>query len=172
MAWTVCLFLIISPLGSAQAGLKNAERQITSAYVFNFCKFVDWPVDPGPLLKIAVLGDSDRAAEFNNIAGKSVRNSTLEIASVDTSLSPDWCQVVFIPADRAEEISAVLDSVAGKPVLTISEAEGFCDLGGMIEMANVRGKLRFSVNLAAADRAGLTISSQLLKMARRVIKVD
>ncbi len=40
----------------------------------------------------------------------------------------------------------------------------------MIEIKLVAGRTRFDINLAAARAAGLTLSSQLLQLAERVVK--
>ena len=171
-ALAVTALICVCLCGPARADNRDTEVKITAAFVFNFCKFVDWPQEPGPRMTIKVLGGPDRAADFGSIAGKSVRNCTLEIAASNSPPEADPCQVFFIPADRADDVPAVLGALEGRPVLTVSDSEGFCDRGGMIEMNNIRGKLRFCVNSTAAERVGLTISSQLLKMARRVIKED
>jgi hypothetical protein len=42
---------------------------------------------------------------------------------------------------------------------------GFITNGGMIQFVLAENKVRFQVNLAATDKAGLTFSSQLLKVA-------
>jgi hypothetical protein len=46
--------------------------------------------------------------------------------------------------------------------LTVSDMPDFINNGGMIQFVLKDNKARFEVNLVAAEKAGLTISSQLL----------
>jgi hypothetical protein len=50
--------------------------------------------------------------------------------------------------------------------LTVGEAEGFAISGGVINFYTQNNKLRFEINPDAAERAGLRISSQLLRLSR------
>jgi hypothetical protein len=53
-------------------------------------------------------------------------------------------------------------------VLVVGESEGFARAGGVIGFTVEGGTVGFEVNRAAAERAGLTISSRLLKLSRVV----
>jgi len=59
--------------------------------------------------------------------------------------------------------------VYGRPILTVSDTEGFTRLGGGIELARSGGRVQFVVNADALSRSGLTPSSQMLRLAQRVI---
>ena len=50
----------------------------------------------------------------------------------------------------------------------MSDMEGFATRGGIIELLKRGNKIRFEVNVASAEAAGLTISSSLLRLARTV----
>ena len=54
------------------------------------------------------------------------------------------------------------------PILTIGETGRFLDDGGIIKLRIVERRVRFDVNAAAADRVGMRISSQLLRLALEV----
>jgi hypothetical protein len=62
----------------------------------------------------------------------------------------------------------LLSAVDAGAVLTISDAQGFVDQGGVIELVESGDRFEFDINLGAAQRAGLRLSSQLLKLGRRV----
>ena len=78
------------------------------------------------------------------------------------------CQAVFVaPGQRAAvpELLAVLES---RPVLTIGDGEGMAAAGLMLNFLVEEQKVRFEANLAPVRRAGLTISSRLLGLAKTV----
>ena len=62
----------------------------------------------------------------------------------------------------------ILDSVRGRPVLTVSDGAGFAQAGGMIELFVEGGRMRFAVNLDAVEQAHVRLSSQLLGLAKIV----
>jgi hypothetical protein len=51
----------------------------------------------------------------------------------------------------------------------VGETPGFLDAGGMIGFLLEENKVRFEINLNAADSARLKIGSRLLILARRVV---
>jgi hypothetical protein len=77
--------------------------------------------------------------------------------------------ILFIGLDDARAVKAALARFRGTPALTVSAAEGFARAGGMIEFRlTADQRVRFDINLEAVQRARLTMSSQLLKVARIV----
>ena len=80
------------------------------------------------------------------------------------------CDVIFVTRIDDATLNALRSEVAARPILTISDQTGFLEQGGMIEIKLVDGRTRFDINLLAARAAGLTLSSQLLQLAERVVK--
>ena len=72
--------------------------------------------------------------------------------------------VVFIPASAEEQIGTILEALGDSPTLTVGETDGFATRGGVMNFVIVKNKVRFEINMQAADRAGLKISSQLLRV--------
>jgi hypothetical protein len=56
----------------------------------------------------------------------------------------------------------------GMPVLTVGETSNFLSDGGMIRFHLDEGRIRFDINLAAAESSHLQISSRLLLLASSV----
>jgi hypothetical protein len=79
------------------------------------------------------------------------------------------CQVLFIGAEEKKLLPAILAGVKGNSVLTVGESEHFAEGGGMIGFLLEENKIRFEINLEAAKKAKLKISSKLLVLAKTVI---
>ena len=62
----------------------------------------------------------------------------------------------------------MLPDLANAPVLLVSDMPGFVERGGMIQFVTEGNRVRFLVNLKAAQKAGLALSSELLKVAKSV----
>jgi hypothetical protein len=56
-------------------------------------------------------------------------------------------------------------SVKSASVFTVSDADGFAESGGVAQLIVEDKRIRFSINIAAALRRRLTISSKLLSLA-------
>jgi hypothetical protein len=59
----------------------------------------------------------------------------------------------------------ILAKTADKGILVISEKDGYAELGAAFNFVIVNRKLKFEANVKAINSAGLTASSQLLKLA-------
>jgi hypothetical protein len=64
-----------------------------------------------------------------------------------------------------------LGGIKTLPVLTVSDGKGFSLAGGIIELYVERGRTRFAINIDAAERSALRLSSRLLGLAK-VIRND
>ncbi|MHC4721359.1 MAG: YfiR family protein [Planctomycetota bacterium] len=80
------------------------------------------------------------------------------------------CQVLFVGSSETKYCKQIIDAVKDSSVLTIGETEDFLDTGGIIGFVTEQKKVRFGVNLIAAEQAELKIRSKLLRLAKKVIK--
>ncbi len=168
----VLWFVFILPVSAQpQTKFDPPTNRIKAAFVYNFCKFVEWPTKPVGNLVVGVVGDAAVNAFFDSIDGKIVRGTPITVHSVGTMNDLVDCHVVYVAAQHSIELETLLEHLDGLPVLTVSDIDGFCERGGMIRLVQQRGKLRFNINRGTADRAHLSISSQLLKMATLVEEV-
>ena len=155
------------PVVGPAAQAVSAEYQVKAAYLYNFVKFVEWPVDVATgTLVICVAGRNP----FGMVLQDIVRNEAIAGRAIEARviLEPDdGCDVVFVPQGAAS--NAYLRAAAGRPVLTVGESPTFIGQGGIANFyINETGNVRFEVNPAAAERAKLRISSRLLQLARIV----
>jgi hypothetical protein len=151
-----------------------SEYDVKAAYLYNFSKFVEWPQGtfsgPEEPIKVCIVGSTPLAALFKEaVKGKTANGRgflVLELASFPQAVS---CNINFISSSAADRVDELLRSVGGHPVLTVSDDEYFAVRGGIIGLTTDQHKVRFEVNMVAARRAGLKLSSQLLKVAAWVI---
>jgi hypothetical protein len=151
-------------------GADLSEYQVKAAFLYNFARYVEWPEDAAPAFRICVLGDDPFGATLPDaVRDKRVRERPVEVAHPDPG-DLAGCHLLFVAASEAPLLPRLLAGVGGAHVLTVGESEGFTRAGGMIRMRIEENKVRFDVNLEAAQRVGLRISSQLLKLATQVIQ--
>ena len=143
------------------------EYRVKAAYIYNFTQYVEGPGDalgPGPLT-ICVAGRN----VFGDTLEAIVRDERIDDhpIAVRVILEPEpGCHVLFIPLGAATP--AYLRSARMAPVLTIGEASDFIAQGGIINLVREGGNIRFQIDQEAAERAGLRVSSRLLRLARPI----
>jgi hypothetical protein len=64
----------------------------------------------------------------------------------------------------------ILDVVRDGPVLTVGDTDGFASEGGIVNFKIEAGRVRLQINMVAAERARIGISSKLLSLAEIVKK--
>jgi hypothetical protein len=75
-------------------------------------------------------------------------------------------QLLYISDSERQRLQLILKEVSQFPVLTVSDMHGFAEAGGMIGLIPVQNRLSFEVNIAAIRKSRLSVSSQLLKLAK------
>lgn len=164
--WLAALALPLAAAAPAADPLTLAEYDIKAGFIYNFVKLVKWP-DAAPQLVLCVIG-MNPFGTASAIDGKPVGGRTLMLRSVPAGAPPADCGIVFVPAPEAARAPALLAALRERPVLTIGESENFAHRGGVINFYREEDKVRFEINVDAARRARLQISSRLLKLARIV----
>jgi len=78
------------------------------------------------------------------------------------------CHLVFISDSEARRVETILAPLASRPVLTVSDMTNFARQGGVIGFYPEGKKVRFEINVNTAQRSGLKISSDLLRLGKIV----
>lgn len=148
-----------------------AEQDVKAAFLFNFTKFVTWPAgfpkDGDPFRVCTVADERTTRAVDKMMAGEVVGGRPVRTAVPRTPDEAKGCQILYVARDARDRAAPLLAAVQSLPVLTVSDGNGFVSRGGAIQFVFDDGRIRFDINPANA-RAGLTISSRLLRVAREV----
>lgn len=158
---------------SGDGAERSLEYPVKAAFLVNFAKFAEWPAGSlqaeASAVSICVLG-RDPFGELleKTVAGRSVGGRPIVIQRHSDVDGARACHVLFIASSESDRLALILDRLAGQPVLTVGESGGFARRGGVIGLVVEDNLARFEVNLHAAKRKGLLLSSKLLGVARVV----
>lgn len=142
----------------------SSYSELQAAYLFNFAKYVTWP-NEGAVFIIGVYGDVENINFLENtLAGKRVRGKSIQLKSIQTIEEVSAVNMIYLTESETKSISAVLQASAGKSILIITERD-MIRRGAMISFVVEDDKLRFKLKQDAFERAGLTASEGLLKLA-------
>jgi hypothetical protein len=163
------LFMLNTSSTRAASAPDNSdiELRLKAAYIYNFAKFIEWPAGTaaGPV-RIGVLGHGDLASPLEEtVRGKSVAGRAIKVTPIGAVTDADCCEILLIERSESRHAKEIAHTLAGKPVLTVSDDENGSKDGIMISFQLVEESVRFQINQDAATHAGLKISSQLLKVA-------
>ena len=149
---------------------KATETQVKAAYLYNFGRFVEWPAQNSSTkpdaFAVCVLGQDPFGPTLDAIlAGETIGGKSVVARRISDPQESVNCQILFLSSAEKDRLGKVIETLEKEPVLTVSDMPQFSQRGGMIQFVLEGNTIRFEVNLAAAQRAGLALSSQLLKVA-------
>jgi hypothetical protein len=160
-------------LAHAQHGERPTvgEYQVKAAFLYHFAKFIEWPAAAvkGEVLVVGVLGKDPFGPTLDFMfEDKTLRGKRFEVRRVNEVSEAQACHVLFVNLEDKAELRSVLQALSSSPVLTVGSHNLFLTSGGMIQLFVEESKVRFDISLTAAKRSGLSISAQLLRLARVV----
>lgn len=176
-----CLSLIVGVMlvhdvkAQGVSQTQAAVIEIEAAYLYKFANYVDWPAqafqDPMQPIVIGILNSDRLAEELQQLTPRRrVKGRSFVIRRVKRGDDLSDLHMLFIgPLERAGE-KAVLASVRGKPVLTVSDSRRVFTSGSMIHFAVIDQRVRFEVALLPLSRSGIRLSALMLTAASEVHK--
>jgi len=186
LAVAVCLWFEVSGLQLAAAPPEKSksdvpEYKIKAGYLYNFLLFVNWPPPAAeeppsnaPIV-IGILGTDRFGDAFAEVEGKLVRaiKRPLQVRRLGrhgegTDFS--GCHLLFIDASERVALRGILARAHRAGIITVSDLPGFVDKGGIIGMVVQKDLLRWEINRESLRQAGVSVSSQLLRNAVRLVE--
>ena len=169
----VCAALFVWMLGSSDVWALPAEYQVKALFLFNFTRFVEWPAsafpEPQSPLIIGVLGEDPFGTDLDEVVrGEKIDGRPLLVRRFRHVEEVGDCHILFVSTSEANRLSQILVALKGRSILTVSDDADFARRGGMIHFVNNKNRIQLRINLAAAEAAGLTLSSNLLRPAEIV----
>jgi YfiR/HmsC-like len=163
--------LFFVPCSQAQKS-KPTDYQVKAVYLMNFARFVEWPDKLGmrqDSFTICVFGPDPFGRTLDTmLAGETIAGRGAVAKRVSTPQDFSDCRILFVSSAETGSLSRIVEAANKQGVLTVSDLPHFAGRGGMIQFVTDDKRVRFEVNLTAAQRAGLTLSSELLKVATLV----
>ncbi|MBA4373303.1 MAG: hypothetical protein C0402_10650 [Thermodesulfovibrio sp.] len=156
------------------------EYELKAVYLYNFLQFVQWPesrrtVSKDGAMVIGIVGESpfgealaDLQADVRRSGMKPVR--IIQYGPYQDHMDFGECHLLFVSQTEKGNFRRIIARLKDSPVLTVADTENFISAGGMINLVQSGGKIRWTINRAASDRAGLRLSAQLLTIAVRIVE--
>jgi hypothetical protein len=166
------LLLLVST-AAAPSAQSRLPFELRAVYLYNFARFAEWPADafaePNAPIRVCVLGSDplgpalDRALQGELVGGRPIQATRLRSPAAARD-----CHILYTAATERARVLSALAAVRGRPVLTVGEHAAFLEAGGMIRFHLVDQRVRFDINVSAAEQARLRLSARLLGVAAHV----
>ncbi len=167
------LVLILMAWSSSVYSDTRREYQLKAAYLLNFARFIYWPENvfskSSKNFYICVYGDNPFAENLNNLSDKKIQNKKIKIIDIKDTEKNDACHIVYISGSEKDDYLKVITAYSNKTALMVSDINGFCESGGMIEFIRVKDKIKFEINVTSSGDVGIKYRSQLLKVADKIM---
>ena len=169
----LCIGLFIPLSAVAQ----QSEYTIKAVFLEHFTRFIEWPesieiADPSYPFYVAVIGENPFGSILDQIySEQKIKNRRVEIMYLSTPDEITDCQILFISSSNKEILSEILSRTRNKPILTVSDTNGFAENGVLINFYLTGSKIKFEINERAVHESGLVMSYRLLSLARIVNQV-
>ena len=149
------------------------EYQVKALFLYNFTQFVQWPPhsfeqSDGPLI-IGILGEDPFGSYIDELVkGEVIGNHPLTVRRFSNTEQIGDCHLLYINLKEKDQITKTLALLRKRPILTVSEADDFARIGGMIRFIRDDERIRLRINTTAVAEAQLVISSKLLRLSEIV----
>lgn len=170
-----CLLFALTVFASSPAGSEGLdENQVKAAYLFNFARYVEWPRSAfdskSSSIEIGVVGGGTIFHLLKKtVVGKKVGNRTLRVLDFASPSEGRDSHILFVPGDAdGSDLKQIVDDLEGTHAFVVADADGFAKKGGIANFIVSDQRVKFAINERAAKRAGLKVSSKLLRLAELV----
>ncbi len=171
LLFSICFLMFCSLPSRVHAEVQ--EYRVKAAFLYNFANFVEWPSgsfqsDTAPIV-IGVFGQDELFEVLTSANLKPIRGREVVARLCEDLKDLAKCHMVFIDRSQTDNFQKILAEIGTRSILTVSDMEGFTEKGGIISFVDKDFQVRFGINLKAARKCNLTVSSKLLNLAVTVI---
>jgi hypothetical protein len=172
------LLLCVCAASGAERGRLRTEREVKALFFVTLARYIDWPTnafasESSPIV-IGVLGADPFGGLLESLTdGEEVRGRPLKIARFATAENLKECHLLFLGEMTTLRQEVELARIGEKPIVTVSDRDGFTRKGGMVEMyLNPEKKVRLRISRGVVARSQVKISPALLRQADLVSSME
>jgi len=163
------VLLIIAVTVLKFSSLFAQSEKYQALFIYNFTKYIEWPINNNKEFVIGVYGNSNIIAELEKVAAnKKVGSQNIVVKSFSEAQEIISCNIVYIPANRNSKLDEVLAN-AKDNTLIVTDKKGAAKEGADINFVIVEGKQKFEINSNNISKSGLKIDPNLLNLGINVI---
>ncbi len=171
--WGVLSLLLCSFCFVSTAKASTEDERLKALFLYNFANFVDWPDSAFKAsdsdLRLCLFGEIAFGSMLDAVDGTLIGNHRLtlkrtkKLKDIETG-----CHMLFVSHEQRIRLPHFFTQIQYMYVLSVGDRKGFAEKGGVINIVRTQDQMQFDINLSTAMANGLTVSSDLLSLAREV----
>lgn len=148
----------------------QAVDRIKTAYLYNFAKFVELPLPDEKSIRVCILGKDDLNGAMLSLNRRTAQGREITVRKEVPLEQLRDCSMVFVAEADIRLLPAVVRQLGNVPVLLISDGRQAVDQGAHLALLHNDDRVEFDVNLLNLQKSNIRASSQMLKLARVVVR--
>ena len=163
-----CSLCLISPLNAS-----TEDERLKALFLYNFANFVDWPDSAFKAsdsdLRLCLFGEIAFGSMLDAVDGTLIGNHRLSLKRTNKLKDIETgCHMLFVSHEQRIRLPHFFTQIQYMYVLSVGDRKGFTEKGGVINIVRTEDQMQFDINLSTAMANGLSVSSDLLSLAREV----
>jgi hypothetical protein len=157
-------------LATASGNEPSAHDQIKVAFLYNFSKFVELPGLPGEerVLRLCAWGGEDLSGAIESIRGRLSQTREIRLYWPAQTEDARSCNIIYFRNHDIRQMSAI--SSRNPAALLVTEGKISPDSPAHISLISTEDRVAFDVNLTQMQRSNIKASSQMLRLARSIVR--
>jgi hypothetical protein len=144
--------------------LHAQDEKFKAIFIYNFTKYVSWPVKQGNFT-IVILGNDAITPALEDIASKKTVGTTqIEVRNARTPADIGNCHILYIPPGKSDMLPQVTSKAKENGILVVTEKQDACSQGSCINFVNSGGKITFEISRPNIENNGLKVSGDLVHL--------
>jgi len=169
--WIPLWVAVLAFCGLASSALADGEHT-KGLFLYNLAKYVTWPADSfssdtSPIV-IGIVGDAEFAASFDALVeGHKAQGRHIRVMELEPGQSAHGVHLVYFPNGELSQLRAQAKHFDDQPAIRVAESKRFARHGD-IGFVMRNGRIMFYINGENSHRAGMKVSSKLMRLASGV----
>ena len=170
LRWLSWLLLSLVAMQPVAVDAQTSEASLRVAFIYNFIKFIEWPVLPDNELSLCTLEVSaDTSAALAQIDNRTQQKRRIQVIAIDpegdiNSVLGD-CELLYVT--DPDSLLMVPEPLPAGLLLIVDEPSSGDNRVGIALERTAQNRIEFMINDAAIMHAGVKVSSQLLLLAKK-----
>jgi hypothetical protein len=147
------------------------EYALKAAFVFNFSLYTEWPAGTfgqSDSMVLCVLGEDPISTALDALRSKQAQGKRVQTRHLNSLNDTKGCNVLFVASSELGNSTRITTALQKQPILTVAEKRSADGKFPTVLLVPVGNRFTFDINQTMAKAAGLTLSSNLLRLAREV----
>lgn len=171
MAKKIHIVILLLMAISFSSIAQNNEYLIKAGFLGKFANFTMWPESViHNDFRITLIGKSPFGNDLEKMYSiVQIRDKPVEISYIQSIYEIGDCHILFIANSEKDRLSAILAEINNRPILTVSEYDGFAQRGVMINFYETQqGTIHFEINVDMLEKSNIKMDIMLLDFAKIV----